>query len=243
MELIEIKDKNEWEGFLEQVIDKTFLQSWSWGEFQKAQGSKVWRLALKHDSEIKAIALVSKIKAKRGVYLLIQHGPLIIETGAEEKEEILKIFLTELAQLGKQEGAVFIRLNPLWKRTDQHIAAFKRMGLRDAAMHANAYDATWKLNISLNEEELLKNMRKTTRYLIRQTEKNPDIQIEITDDSEQLAIYQELNRSVASRQQFIPFSDNFIKNEFEVFKKHDQVRLIFGKYKGELEAKVRLLQK
>jgi len=38
-------------------------------------------------------------------------------------------------------------------------------------MHANAYEATWKLDIRPTEEELLKQMRKTTRYLIRQAEK------------------------------------------------------------------------
>ena len=38
-------------------------------------------------------------------------------------------------------------------------------------------EITWELDIRKPEENLLKEMRKTTRYLIRQAEKNPDIKI------------------------------------------------------------------
>jgi len=44
-------------------------------------------------------------------------------------------------------------------------------------MHANAYEATWKLDITPSEEELLKGMRKTTRYLIRQVQKIPQLRL------------------------------------------------------------------
>jgi hypothetical protein len=44
MEIKEIKDKEIWEGFLEKCKEKTFLQSFNWGEFNKMMGNKVWRL-------------------------------------------------------------------------------------------------------------------------------------------------------------------------------------------------------
>lgn len=218
------------------VSEKTFLQSWNWGEFQLRQGFKIWRLAIIQDSILQAVALVVKIKAKRGTYLLIQHGPVMVAANASARSDILKYFLQELAKIGKQEGAAFIRMNPLWERTSENIDLLKRNGLRNASMHANAYEATWKLDISLPEEGLLKNMRKTTRYLVRQAEKNNEIKIEKSEDATDLAIYQKLNKEVAIRQQFTPFPDEYIKNEFDVFNNDKQALLFFGKYNQEIAA-------
>jgi lipid II:glycine glycyltransferase (peptidoglycan interpeptide bridge formation enzyme) len=103
-------------------------------------------------------------------------------------------------------------------------------------MHANAYEATWKLDITLPEEKLLMNMRKTTRYLIRQTLKNQDIFIAKSGKLADLEEYQKLNKAVAKRQCFTPFSHDYLKNEFEVFSKENQALCFFGKYKGELAA-------
>jgi lipid II:glycine glycyltransferase (peptidoglycan interpeptide bridge formation enzyme) len=127
-------------------------------------------------------------------------------------------------------------MNPLWERTIENTNLLRRIGLRNAPMHASAYEATWKLDISFPESALFRNMRKTTRYIIRQAEKNPDIAIEKSMNGKDLEIFQKLNREVAIRQQFVPFSDNYIKNEFEVFSKDNQVLLLFGKYKDEIVA-------
>jgi len=112
----------------------------------------------------------------------------------------------------------------------------KSFGFREAPMHANAYEAAWKLDITPPEDELLMNMRKTTRYLIRQTLKNQDITVEKSKELGGLETYQRLNEEVAKRQRFVPFSSEFIKNEFEVFSKNNQVLWFFGKYKGEVVA-------
>jgi lipid II:glycine glycyltransferase (peptidoglycan interpeptide bridge formation enzyme) len=231
----EIQNKKEWEDFLSGVDEKTFLQSWNWGEFQVAQGFKIWRLGISENSVLLAVALVVKIRARRGTYLLIQHGP-IISDGDVDKPELLKLFMEKLSGIGKQEGASFIRMNPLWKRDQENIELLRKSGFRKALMHANAYDATWKLDISEEEKDLLARMRKTTRYLIHQTEKNLEIIIERSEDIKNLPAYLELNRQVAIRQKFVPFSDTYIKNEFEVFARDHEVLLFFGKYRGEIVA-------
>jgi len=46
MKTQEITDKKIWENFVTSQEDYTFLQSWSWGEFQKSQGEKVWRVGM-----------------------------------------------------------------------------------------------------------------------------------------------------------------------------------------------------
>jgi len=171
------------------------------------------------------VALVVKFEAKRGTFLLVQLNIGISEALLEKLKEIAKV-----------EKCDFIRIAPLLERNDKNNKIFKELGFKEAAMHANAYEATWKLDITLSEDELLANMRKTTRYLIRQAEKNPDIVVEKSDKPEDIEVYQKLNREVAKRQNFAPFSDEYIKNEFEVFSGDNQALWLFGKYKGEVAA-------
>ncbi len=227
-----ITDKTAWDNFAGGGANRTFLQSWAWGEFQKTIGNKIWRLGIFDDNKLCGIALVTKIAAKRGTFLLIQHGPCLLET----HQEIFAILLNRLKKIGEEEKASFIRINPLWERDQENKNFLKNFGFREAPMHANAYESTWKLNITAPEEELLMKMRKTTRYLIRQALKNNDITIEKSDRLSDLEAYQKLNQTVAKKQSFTPFSRQYIKNEFEIFTADNQALCFLGKYKGELVA-------
>ena len=232
MEVREITRKEVWEEFLAKCQEKTFLQSWNWGEFNKITGNKIWRLGAYDKEELVGLILVSKVIARRGIYLLIQHGPNICNSNL--KIQIFETLFEELKKIGKEERCDFIRIAPISEKTEENEKIFSGLGFHEAPGHANAYEATWKLDLTVSEEEIMKNMRKTTRYLIRQAEKNQDIVIEKSDKLEDIEIYQKLNEKVAKRQKFVPFSSKFIKNEFEVFP--GQALWIFGKYNGEVVA-------
>lgn len=245
MEIKEIQNKEKWENFFQEIKEKTFLQSWNWGEFQEMMGNKIWRLGICDNEKPLAVVLATRIEARRGKFLLVQHGPIIrtqnsnLKTqnyNSKLKIDILKILLNELKKIGKENGANFIRMNPLWELNQENQNILMNLGFKKAPIHANAYEATWKLDIALPEEEILQNMRKTTRYLIRQAMKNEDITFEKSERLDGLGVYQNLNKEVAKRQKFVPFSDEYIKNEFEVFSKDNEALWFFGKYKGEIAA-------
>ncbi|MBM3257748.1 MAG: peptidoglycan bridge formation glycyltransferase FemA/FemB family protein [Candidatus Nealsonbacteria bacterium] len=230
----EIQDKRIWENFLLPFDDKTFLQSWNWGDFNMAMGNKVWRFGVYEEDELVGTALVSKVVAKRGTFLLVQHGPNVKDRSKNFKALIA--LLSELKKLGKDEGIAFIRLNPLWENSKENQNVFKKLGFKQAQMHASAYDATWKLNIDKPEQELLSGMRKTTRYLIRSAQNNPDIEVLRSNNPEDVQLYDKLNKEVARFQRFVPFSFDFAKKEFDAFLKDNEALLFFSKYKGEIVA-------
>ncbi len=179
--------------------EKTFLQSWNWGEFQDDQGNKIWRIGIYDEWTISwRIALVIKITARRGTFLLVQH---LLKT---EKEN-LKILLEKLKEIGEEEGASFIRIGSNLVKNEENEKIFKDLGFRKSPMHANAYSATWKLDLTPSEEELLMKMRKTTRYLIRQAEKNQDITIEKSEKLSDIEIYQKLNKEVGEKTEICSF--------------------------------------
>lgn len=228
-----------WEEFLARCTERTFLQSWSWGEFQGRMGNKIWRLGVFQGTELVALALVIKVIARRGIFLMIPHGPVLKVLEAQlqtSKEEIVRLLVEELKQVAAREGASFLRVAPLWQRTEEYRKVLQEIGFRQASMHGNAYEATWKLDIRDSEEELFKNMRKTTRYLIRQGLNNPEITIEKSENAKEAEIFSKLSQEIARHQHFTPFSFEFIKNEFEVFYKEKGALWIWGLYRGEIVA-------
>ena len=52
MEIKEITNREQWEGFWSEVKDKTFLQSWNWGKFNKAMGNAFWRYGVFKEKEL-----------------------------------------------------------------------------------------------------------------------------------------------------------------------------------------------
>lgn len=227
MQIKKIDSKNIWESFLLGVENKTFLQSWNWGEFQKAMGEKVWRLGLYEDLRLIGIAQVIKVKARRGTFLLIPHGPL-----ANVKCQILTALITKLKRIAKEEGCIFIRIAPVWKRDEENKKLFKELGFKPAPIHTHP-ELTWMLDLRPSEDELLMNMRKTTRYLIKQGLKNRDLEIVKSQNVKDVEFFNKLYQETVVRHHFVPFSLKYLKNEFLSFVKDNQSLIFLAKYKGE----------
>ena len=240
----EIAQKEVWEGFLMECKEKTFLDSWNWGEFQRKMGNKIWRFGIyKKNENLLALALVIKIKAKRGIFLFVPHGPVIrtlprpvsgnsVESGSWQSQELLRFLVEKLKEIAKEENCSFVRISPILARNEENIKIFKNLGFREAPIHMHP-ELTWELDIRAPESELLMNMRKTTRYLIRQAQKNKDIEICQTQSIENIEKFNELYQETKNRHHFTPFSLEYLKNEFLIFQQDGQVSIFLGKYKNE----------
>jgi len=224
IEIKEIKNKEIWENFLKECEEKTFLQSWNWGEFQKMMGNKIWRLGIFENSKLVNLILTIEIEAKRGTFLFIPH----LVSG-----KYLQVLVNHLKALSREEKADFIRISPILERNEENIKIFKELGFRDAPIHMHP-EATWELDIKKPEEELIAQMRKTTRYLIRQAQKNSDIRIEQSLELRDIEKFNQLYQETVDRHHFVPFSLEYLKNEFLAFLQNDQLSIFLGKYKNDL---------
>ena len=241
----EITQKEVWEGFLIECKEKTFLDSWNWGEFQRKMGNKIWRFGIyKKNENLLALALVIKIKAKRGIFLFVPHGPVIrtlprpfsgnsVESGSWQSQELLRFLVEKLKEIAKEENCSFVRISPILARNEENIKIFKNLGFREAPIHMHP-ELTWELDIRAPESELLMNMRKTTRYLIRQGVKNKDIEIVQSRKTEDIKRFNELYQQTAYRHHFTPFSLRYLQNEFLAFNPDNQISIFLGRYKGEI---------
>lgn len=233
----EIKDKNIWENFVGSCFERTFLHSWNWGEFNQLMGHKIWRLGIYENKKPVGAALIVKVKAKRGIFLLCPHGPVFKTDKLQmEKSKLMamRILLDKLKKIAKEERIDFIRIAPVFAKTLENINIFQRLKFRNAPIHVHP-EITWELDIRLSEKDLLYNMRKTTRYLINKA-KRDGVEISQGQNLEDVKSFYELYQKTVDRHDFVPFSLKYLKNEFEAFLRDNQVSLFFARYQGELIA-------
>ncbi|OGG49643.1 hypothetical protein A2763_03105 [Candidatus Kaiserbacteria bacterium RIFCSPHIGHO2_01_FULL_54_36] len=221
-----------WEDFMRAMKPHSFLHSWKWGEHFEKTGSKIFRVGIYHGHSLAGVALLIKVAARRGLFLLCPHGPLVAES--ENEEEVLRMLAAHCTRIAADERCDFIRFCPLLQRSAEHSAMYRRLGFSDAPIHMHP-EISWMLDITKSEDELLMGMRKTTRYLIKKMEKE-GVVITTSKDPADMEHFSRIYEATVERQQFTPFSKSYLRTEFELYVKDDQALFFFGKQKGVLVA-------
>lgn len=229
----EITDYQEWTQFQNECGSPSFLQSWEWGSLnEKNNGYQILRLGLCGASnEIVSTAQVLKIRAKRGDFMFIPHGPTFNDVSHAQLKKYLREYMDYLVPIAQKEGYVFIRVSPVQDKQNGGEECYFEAGFRKAPIYMHA-EKIWVLDLEPSEEELLANMRKTTRYLIRRAPKD-GVTIEQRSDDQSIEDFWKLYEETASRESFVPFSKKFVDNEYKEFATSHNANYFFGKVAGE----------
>ena len=215
---------NEFDSFRRKHFPESdFLQSPSWGEAYAKIGFKVFYLGFYEGKKLEAVAMAIKHPAKRGTYLEIPGGPLF-NFDDDRSDELFD----ELKDFARKEDCVFVRLRPNLSFSESTIFRFESFGLRKAPMHIHP-DCTSVIDLTQSEEDILKNMRRQTRYDVRQAEKQ-GIKIDVLKTKQDFKDFYACQTQTAKRQGFIPSSEDFILALRESFGK--DIRLYCAKNKA-----------
>ena len=249
----EITQKSIWDEFFNENGSPSFLHSWEWGEFENETSYKILRLGIYSSSGVEksgenssrqartliAIILVIKIRARRGNFLFIPHGPIMeVKSQKLKVKSIIKELLKYLEEIAKKEDFSFIRIAPTLLDTSENQKIFSDLGFKKAPIYMHA-ERLWVLPLTvetrhasslqyINDEQLLSGMRKTTRYLIRKAQRDGVI-IEKRTDDKVVDDFWKIYEETAKRENFVPFSKEFIRKEFEAFNETDNALFLFGK--------------
>ncbi|MCL5970086.1 MAG: peptidoglycan bridge formation glycyltransferase FemA/FemB family protein [Patescibacteria group bacterium] len=230
LEVKEIKVKKLWDEFLsKKEIDFPFFQTWSWGEVQKKLGFNILRRGLFEEKKIVGICLIVEKKARRGHFLHLRHGPVFLDF----KPEYFDFIIENAKNLAKEKGTSFVRISPLIQKDKIEESFFKKRGFIDYPIPNMDAEVCWVLDIQKPEDEILKSMRKTHRYLIRKA-LQMDIEIVRTNKMSEINKFLKLYNELSKAKHFIPHKG--IKEEFEEFGKDDEALLFFAKYEGKILA-------
>ena len=209
-----VENTREWEDFVTRVGANTFLHRQGWVEFNRAHGAKTWRLGHYEDETLRSVVFAMLVNAKRGKFLFVPHGP----QGLEPLEKAsLQRWTRHLCELAREEGCAFIRISPIVERTAAHEELFAALGYRRAPLHMHA-ELTTVVDLTPSLDDILLNMRKSTRQACRKGEKlvtKGEVTIEspkrITD--EMYRVYEETTK----RGGFVGFSREYIQDEYDYF--------------------------
>lgn len=220
-----ISNQKIWDKFVSKVPTHTFFQSFEWADFNQNIGDKPMQFGFYENNRLVGVALIIKVFAKRGTFLFCPHGPLFIADKPHYWRFFLKFFKTN----GRKEQVDFVRTSPAVLNNPKIQALFHQAGLINAPIHMSA-ETSWILKLeNKSEEQLLSEMRKTTRYEIRQAEKR-GYHVVKSVALKDLNIFLDLYHQTVNRTNFVPFSDKYLTQEFLTFAKNNKVMLFLEKH-------------
>lgn len=196
-----------------------FLQSWTWGEFQRGLGRPIWRLGVFDGNQLLGSALVIQHEIILGKsYLYCPRGPL-----ADTPEALSRLF-SALKELGREQGAMYVKVDP----TLYHFQP-------DWSVLAPSYNIGTALQpqqtiiLPTNEspETLLEKMHQKTRYNIRLAEKR-GVTVRWSTGSEDVPVFLELMHKTAARQGIRLHSNSYYAKLFSVLQQAGMAEFAFG---------------
>lgn len=193
-----------------------FVQSWVWGEVRKKTGTKVVRIGLFQGETLSNIAQITFHKLPK-VNKSMAH---IARSKSFSKEE-----LDELAKIGKEQGAIALRLEPNVLEGERQVAHPK---LKKSSQHVFV-PHNFLLDLTKSEDDLLAAMHPKTRYNIRVAQKNGVVIAEQTNQ-ETLETFIALQKKTSKRQQFFLHPDEYYRTVFAELLPKNMVKLLVAKH-------------
>ena len=209
---------NRWNKILESTGHSAFFQSLEWGEIEKNNGKNVETYEIKNQNKTVGVLQVFEINARRGHFLHVRHGPILLEWNKKNVREVTR-FLKDLA---KKKNVSFIRISPLILEGEKKEQLFLNEGFVFSPVYNLDAENRWVLDLGVSAEQILSQMRKTTRYLIKKGEKE-GIEVVVGKDVSDFKKFEKIYKETALTKGFIPHK--LVREEFDLFNKKGQANL------------------
>ncbi len=229
MEIREVTE-NDKETFNKRAVHP--LQSWEWGEFRKKHGNTVVRLAAFDGNKITtAIPLT---------FSHIPHSPFTIGT-SPRGDRLTKEMIAAVKAEGKKRNAIFIKLEPNVPIEKQSERFAKDLKLSGAVTGKTVFTpSTFWIDLTPNEDALLKSFHSKTRYNIRLAQRKG---VEVVEDNSDKAFeeYLKIFFETTKRQGYYMHSEKYHRMMWQVLHKDMMAkgeqpiaRLLTARYKKEI---------
>lgn len=219
-------------------MNRSFLQTDAWAEFQRALGHKVFEY---DENNIKVLIVRRDIPLRKN-YLYISHGPEIdfhpvrnharadapegpwggaISNGVNAltggSDNAVRNFVQAMRQLAKKEKAIFVQVEPLFDSVAQ---ALVRQGFKPTQKTLQP-NKTVVNDLTKDESEILTGFSHGTRYSLRVAQKN-NITVRESDD---LGVFLQLLDKTSQRQKFGTHPHEYYQKFYAQFSDHAEMPL------------------
>ena len=211
-------DEASWDAYLLGHKEANFLQSWQWLEAHKLAGYKIKRFVF-CDENNQIIGITHGVikDARRGRYFEVSGGPIF----DWQDKKLGEFIFSTIEDYAKQNKCVFIRIRPQLIDSADNRNILKNYKFKIAPMHLYA-EHTSIINLEKSEDELLKGMRRQTRYEVRRAAKD-NIKVTSSSDVKELDEFYSVQLDTAKRQGFVPSEKSFLLALMKNFK--DKIRI------------------
>lgn len=241
IDVAEACNEQEWDAFLWSRRHAPFLQSWTMGEIYRSVGQEPIRLEARANGRIVGICFGHVVQARRGAHVAVPYGPVV------EDPDAAALLIDALKPMARNRGCAFLRLSPFWT-AEQGTAALAGAQLLPAPMHLLA-EHLWYLPLTepdawtgagggtmRNPDEIFKNMRSTTRNLIRRAQKEGVAVAASADPVGDLPLFIALHDETRKRHGFTPYTNAFFRAQVALFVPKGQASLYLARYQSEVVA-------
>ena len=235
MNICHAQHQQEWDTFLSRQQYRPFLQSWTMGEVYNDVGQKPIRLEIREEGILVGICFALLVPAKRGRHLFVPYGPIILPS---HKKRAMTALLETLKQEAQAQGCSFVRLSPFWKQGETI------PGARKSPMHVLAehlwYIPLTESDVWINdtqsparaEEEIMMNMRKTSRNLVRRAQKEGVTIERSKNPREDLDRFITLHEETRKRHAFTPYTNAFFEAQVRHFSLRNECTMYKAVYQN-----------
>lgn len=231
-------DEARWNDFIFSQTEGSFLQSWEWGKAQDLLGHVYWRVIAEEDhsptrsispefSGWQAAALVVKRELPFGrCWLYVPRGPVLAKT-----HEAWEALQQKLVELGTQEKAIFVRVDPAWQEAGV-LSGWEKAEREVQPQH------TLLLDLNPGEDMLLENMHAKTRYNVRLAQRK-GVTVRFSTSLDAIDVFLDLSKHVRNRSGFSYHPDNYYRALLSALAPHSMVEVAIAEYKeGPLAAHI-----
>lgn len=238
------EDRAAWDAFLLSQTFRPFLQSWTMGEVYRDCNQEPVRLAV-HDGHgaLQGICMALVVPARRGKHLSVPYGPVVAS------KEALPLLLKALKEEALKRGCSFLRISPFMAadQEDSWKEAVSASGLTSVCspLHLLA-EHLWMLPlmkekpeggcVARTHDEILAQMRKTTRNLVRRAERDGITVEASTNPNTDVDAFIRLHDETRKRHHFTPYTERFFRAQVRRFSEQGHCTVYLARHEGQVLA-------
>lgn len=231
---VQENERNIWDDFVTESSDGSFLQSWIWGEFQKAAGFQVLRLKIaeKNSGNLLAVCLFVERKLPfRKSYWYAPWGPVLKESlSIEERFLALHLLRANISSFSKN-NPIFLRIEPHHEKNNDENTILERARFSMLGTGVQPKD-TLLLDLRQSEDDILRGMHSKTRYNIRVAIRH-GVTVSENTNEEGLKTFMTMAQEIQKLGGFHYHQFDYYQKILKVLGSEQQVRLIVASYKNE----------
>lgn len=238
--VIDIKEKDRFNAFMETHAKGHFLQLWEWGLVKKGMGWEPIPLVLEQDGEIQAAMLILKRKLPLpGLNKCIFYAPRGPVANIDDLNHHRLLF--EGAQrIGRKHGAIFLKIDPdVVSVNSCYQDILRQCGFRkkENGLNFEGVQPTYvfRLDIRPSEVKLLENMHSKWRYNIRLARKK-GVEIRQAGGKEDLPAFYNILKETAQRDRFLIRGYEYFEWIWDYMVENGYARIFLAEYQGEVIA-------